>query len=699
MPNYLHTKIEFLKGVGPTKAELLNKELSIFTLGDILRHFPFRYEDRSKVIKIKNITNDLPYIQIKGTINSLRQEGHGKSKRLICFFHDGESSIELIWFKGIGYFEKYITLGKEYICFGKPNFFNGKYSIVHPELSEKKGEDLTKELSIVAIYPLTEMLKRRRVDSKFIRECIIQILQSHRFNITDYLPKGTIEYNNLISRELAFLNIHRPKDELLLKQAQVRIKFDEFFLLQFKMALLNTERKIKLNGFVFGNVGESFNQYYDDYLGFELTNAQKRVIKEIRKDMNTGHQMNRLLQGDVGSGKTIVALLTGLIAIDNGFQVCIMAPTEILAYQHYESISKETGNLPIDVAILTGSTTKGKRNALLERLKNGEINIIIGTHALIEDRVVYKNLGLAIIDEQHRFGVVQRSKLWKKNQIPPHVLVMTATPIPRTLAMTVYGDLDSSIIDELPKGRKPVRTILRNDNDRLKIMHFVKEEVDAGRQVYFVFPLIEESDKLDLKDLMNGYGMVTDHFPLPKYQIGLMHGKLRPDEKRQVMELFQKGITNILISTTVIEVGVNIPNASVMVIENAERFGLSQLHQLRGRVGRGSDSSYCILVGSRKLSANAKERLNAMVETSNGFEIAAKDLKIRGPGNIEGIEQSGILDLKLADIIKDEDLLLMAREACYKILDSDPNLDSPNHMILKKYLDSRNKRLGWSRIS
>lgn len=699
MAHFLSTKIEFLKGVGPSRGEALNKELKVFNFGDLLRHFPFRYEDRSSIHDIDAIRKDLPFIQIKGKLTNIRIEGSGKKLRLTCKLRDKTGEVELIWFKGVNYIHKILQLDTLYICFGKPSFFNGKYSVVHPEISTYNEQQVKHSIGLSPIYPLTETLKRRRIDSRWIKECIIPIVESPNYSIQEYLPKWIIERYALTSREVAYKEIHLPKDFSSLEKAQKRIKFDELFLLQFKMARLNKSRRSRLNGFKFSKVGSNFHTFYTEHLPFELTNAQKRVIKEIRKDLGSGFQMNRLLQGDVGSGKTIVALLTCLIAMDNGFQSCIMAPTEILATQHFHSIQELTQGMDVQICLLTGSTKKSERNKIHQSLEEGGIHILIGTHALLEDKVKYKNLGLAIIDEQHRFGVVQRSRLWSKNDSPPHVLVMTATPIPRTLAMTVYGDLETSIINELPKGRKPIKTILRNDNDRLKIMHFVKQEIDTGRQVYFVFPLIEESEKLNLKDLMNGYNMVVDHFPLPHYQIGLMHGRLKPDEKDAVMQRFKEGKTNILISTTVIEVGVNVPNSTVMVIENAERFGLSQLHQLRGRVGRGSESSYCILVGSRKLTSNAKERLQALVETNNGFEIAAKDLKIRGPGNIEGTEQSGILDLNLADIIQDEALMVSAREACDAILQSDPDLELPEHSILKQYLQRKDKSIGWSRIS
>lgn len=699
MAHFLHTKIAFLKGIGPTRGEALKKELGLVNFGDLLRHFPFRYEDRSTIHPINSIRKDLAHVQVKGKIRRIRTEGLGKKMRLVCTLHDPTGSIELIWFKGISYIQKILKHDTLYICFGKPNYFNGQYSMVHPEITEHSNELGVVPLGISPIYPLTETLRRRRIDSKLLKESVYFISHHPDFSIYEYLPSWIMERFLLIKRELAYKQIHLPGSYEQLELAQKRIKFDELFLLQFKMARLNKTRKAKLNGFIFKEVGENFLDFYSNKLPFELTNAQKRVLKEIRKDLGSGYQMNRLLQGDVGSGKTIVALLSCLLALDNTYQSCIMAPTEILAIQHFETISDLLKEVGIKVGLLTGSTKSTDRKSLLSELKNGDIHILIGTHALLEERVQYNNLGLAIIDEQHRFGVVQRSKLWAKNASPPHVLVMTATPIPRTLAMTVYGDLETSIIDELPKGRKAVKTILRSDNDRLKIMHFVKQEIDMGRQAYFVFPLIEESEKLDLKDLMNGYDMVVDHFPLPKYQVGLMHGKLKPEEKDAVMQSFKNGITDVLISTTVIEVGVNVPNASVMVIENAERFGLSQLHQLRGRVGRGSEHSYCILVGSHKLSSNAKERLQALVNTNNGFEIAAIDLKLRGPGNIEGTEQSGLLDLNLADIVKDEKLMMQARMACHTILEADPDLDLPEHKVLKQYLQRKDKTISWSRIS
>jgi ATP-dependent DNA helicase RecG len=699
MTDFKFTAIEYLKGVGPARAELLNKELDIFRFADLLKHFPHRYEDRSVIHTTKEITRELPFIQLKGTISNPVVQGVGKGKRLTATFRDSTGTIELVWFKGVAYMDKYLKLGVTYLCFGKPNYFNGKYNIVHPELTEfELGKD-SNLLGLHPIYPLTEKLKNRKIESRNLWTWARAIVQNPAFKMVEIIPESILRKYNLITREQAYKLIHNPKNYGDINEAQRRIKFEEFFLLQFKMARIMKGRKLNANGIIFKEVGENFNAFFKNNLPFELTNAQKRVIKEIRKDLGSGFQMNRLLQGDVGSGKTVVALMVALLAMDNGYQTCIMAPTEILASQHFISITNMLEGLGINVKLLMGSTTKSARKAIHAELQSGELNILIGTHALIEDEVVFQNLGLVIIDEQHRFGVAQRARLWKKNNVPPHVLVMTATPIPRTLAMTVYGDLDTSIIDELPAGRKPVRTVHRTDNDRFKIMHFAKEEIEKSRQIYFVFPLIEESAKLQLKDLMNGYDMVVDHFPLPTYQIGLLHGRLKPAEKEAVMNDFKNGRTNILIATTVIEVGVDVPNASVMIIENAERFGLSQLHQLRGRVGRGAEQSYCILVSSHKLSSNGRERLKAMVETNNGFEIAAKDLKLRGPGNIEGTQQSGILDLQLADIVKDDDILNEARQASMELVEDDPDLDKEANATLKLYLQHMASGKKWSRIS
>lgn len=673
---FFDTPIEFLKGVGPSKADVLKKELNIYTYGDLLRHYPFRYIDRTRFYRIGEITPDLQYIQLKGIIVDKQLIGEQRRKRLVATLQDERGShLELVWFQGIKFIEKHIHIGKEYIAFGKPNFFNNKANLPHPDLelvSEAKKEFQT---ALQPVYSSTEKLKLFFLDTKGIMRLVYNLLEQGANFIDEDLPEAPLEQYKLMSRRDALIQIHFPKDSKLLQRSQARLKFEELFFIQLRL-LFNKQIKKRLhNGSLFSVVGDNFNGFYTNHLPFELTGAQKRVIKEIRRDTNSGMQMNRLVQGDVGSGKTVVALMSMLLAIDNGFQACMMAPTEILATQHFHSISMMLKDMPVKVELLTGSTKKKQREKLFEELANGELKLLVGTHALIEDKVQFQNLGLVIIDEQHRFGVEQRAKLWQKNSSPPHILVMTATPIPRTLAMTLYGDLDVSVIDELPAGRKPIQTLHKFENHRLRLHGFLKEEIAKGRQVYIVYPLIEESEKMDYLDLMNGYEHITKSFPQPQYQVSIVHGKMKAAEKDFEMNRFKNGETHIMVATTVIEVGVNVPNASVMVIENAEKFGLSQLHQLRGRVGRGAEQSFCILMSSHKLSSEAKVRLDTMERTNDGFEISEVDLKLRGPGDLEGTQQSGVLDLRLADLAKDQQILIEARRCVEQILEEDPMLN------------------------
>ncbi len=693
--------IQFLKGVGPKRAELLNKELNIFTVNDLLRHFPFRYIDRTKFYKVNEIKEDFPNIQARGIISNFKTKGSGRKTYLTADFSDQTGTIELIWFKGINRIKQSLTSGKEYIIFGKPARYGRKINIAHPEIDIP--EDAGKKIgsSLQAVYPSTEKLVKNNFTSKVFRKIIAGILQSPDIKLPETLPAYIVKKYALLSYRDAVINIHFPKNAETLKRALYRLKFEELFYIQLNILKIKYGRKLKFKGFVFSEVGENFNCFYSEKLPFELTGAQKRVIKEIRKDFASGKQANRLLQGDVGSGKTLVALMLMLIAIDNGYQATLMAPTEILAQQHFKTISGFLEGMNLDIRLLTGSTKQSERRILHEDLKNGKINILIGTHALIEDTVIFKNLGLAVIDEQHRFGVAQRAKMWKKNINPPHIIVMTATPIPRTLAMTVYGDLEISVIDELPPGRKPIKTIHAYDGQRLRVFKFIKEQIQAGRQIYIVYPLIYESENFDYKDLEDGLESISRAFPPPEYAISVVHGRMKPEEKEKAMQLFVKGITNIMIATTVIEVGVDVPNASVMIIESAERFGLSQLHQLRGRVGRGADQSYCILMTSYKLSKEAKIRINTMVETNDGFKIAEVDMKLRGPGDTEGTRQSGIpFELKLADLSKDYKILETARHAADSTLSEDPELKQDKNQILVKQLKSlitRNKK--WGMIS
>ena len=699
--NPFQTPIEYLKGVGLNRAEVLKKELQIATFEDLLRHFPYKYIDRTRFYKIREIEPELPHVQVIVRLTSREILGERHTKRLVFQAQDDTGVMELVWFQGIKWIEKNLVPGKAYIIFGKPGFFNGKAQMAHPEIELYAPEILQRKgnLTLQPAYNSTEKLKQFTLDSKGIQKLVALLLEQFAKDIHENLPLYIINRFKLISRAEAYRNIHFPEDAATLNEARHRLKFEELFLLQLKLLKTKLHRTQKFKGNIFGTVGNYFNEFYHHKLPFELTNSQKRVLKEIRQDTQRGVQMNRLLQGDVGSGKTVVALMSMLIAIDNGFQTCIMAPTEILANQHYQTIKNLVGGDFVEVALLTGSTKKKARNVLHERLESGDLKILIGTHALIEDKVQYKNLGLVVIDEQHRFGVEQRARLWRKNSIPPHILVMTATPIPRTLAMTLYGDLDISVIDELPAGRKPIQTMHLYENQRLRMFGFMKQEIAKGRQIYVVYPLIQESEKLDLKNLQDGTDTMSREFPLPDYRISIVHGKLKAAEKDYEMQRFVKGETQIMVATTVIEVGVNIPNASVMIIENAERFGLSQLHQLRGRVGRGAEQSYCILMSSHKLSHDGRTRLNTMVKTNNGFEIAEIDLQLRGPGNIEGTQQSGVLDLKVANLVTDQELLIQIRHCVEGIFEVDPLLAAPENHILHHSLQPKEQGLSWDKIS
>ena len=699
--NPFQTPIEYLKGVGLNRAEVLKKELQIATFEDLLRHFPYKYIDRTRFYKIREIEPELPHVQVIVRLTSREILGERHTKRLVFQAQDDTGVMELVWFQGIKWIEKNLVPGKAYIIFGKPGFFNGKAQMAHPEIELYAPEILQRKgnLTLQPAYNSTEKLKQFTLDSKGIQKLVALLLEQFAKDIHENLPLYIINRFKLISRAEAYRNIHFPEDAATLNEARHRLKFEELFLLQLKLLKTKLHRTQKFKGNIFGTVGNYFNEFYHHKLPFELTNSQKRVLKEIRQDTQRGVQMNRLLQGDVGSGKTVVALMSMLIAIDNGFQTCIMAPTEILANQHYQTIKNLVGDDFVEVALLTGSTKKKARNVLHERLESGDLKILIGTHALIEDKVQYKNLGLVVIDEQHRFGVEQRARLWRKNNIPPHILVMTATPIPRTLAMTLYGDLDISVIDELPAGRKPIQTMHLYENQRLRMFGFMKQEIAKGRQIYVVYPLIQESEKLDLKNLQDGTDTMSREFPLPDYRISIVHGKLKAAEKDYEMQRFVKGETQIMVATTVIEVGVNIPNASVMIIENAERFGLSQLHQLRGRVGRGAEQSYCILMSSHKLSHDGRTRLNTMVKTNNGFEIAEIDLQLRGPGNIEGTQQSGVLDLKVANLVTDQELLIQIRHCVEGIFEVDPLLAAPENHILHHSLQPKEQGLSWDKIS
>jgi len=705
----LDSNIEFLKGVGPQRAETLKSELGIFTCRDLLYHFPFRYVDRTKFHKIRDVHNEGETVQFRGILRRLETLGEGRAKRLVGSLRDETGMMELVWFQSIHWLEKSLQVGKEYVVYGRVNEFNGRFNITHPEMEESAAEGMAPARTFDPVYPSTDKLTQKGLDAKGIRKLTRTLLDGiSPAEMNETLPDYLLAQFRLVGKWSAISNIHFPENQGELDAATRRLKFEELLFLQLRILQLRTRRKDSIRGFVFEKIGDFFNNFYQDKLPFELTGAQKRVVKEIRGDLAIGKQMNRLVQGDVGSGKTVVALMTMLMALDNGrpsdgerYQACLMAPTEILAQQHFASLTELVGDIGVNVGFLSGSIKGKKREVILQKLAAGEIHILIGTHALIEDWVQFKNLGISIIDEQHRFGVEQRAKLWRKNPDgPPHVLVMTATPIPRTLAMTLYGDLDISVIDELPPGRKPIETKHFNEHHRLRVQGFMKEEIAKGRQVYVVYPMIEETEKMDLQDLMSGFEALSRDFPPPQYHISIVHGKMKAADKEFEMQRFVRGETQIMVATTVIEVGVNIPNASVMVIENSERFGLSQLHQLRGRVGRGADQSYCLLVTSFKLSSDGRERIQTMVRTNDGFEISEVDLKLRGPGNIEGTQQSGMLRFLLADLARDGQILAAAREIATQILEKDPGLEAVEHGRLRAHLASEGKDAKvWSRIS
>jgi ATP-dependent DNA helicase RecG len=700
MQDFLDSNITYLTGVGPKRAELLSKELNIYTFRDLLYYFPYKYIDRTRFYTIAELDPDLPSVQIKGYIKGYYTEGHGKGKRLVADFQDETGTLKLIWFKGTKWITGSYTPGVEYIVFGKPGVFNGVVNIIHPEIeaSEKAAQRITSALQ--AQYSTTEKLKNQFVTSKTVSKLIGTLLKQIKFRIPETLPGYIVSGYHIMELHDALHKIHFPSNPAEMEKSRYRLKFEELFYIELNLLRFKTNRTRKYKGFVFSSVGNFFNTFYYNNLHFSLTEAQKKVMKEIRRDLGSGKQMNRLLQGDVGSGKTLVALMSMLIAIDNGFQACLMAPTEILANQHYETICKMVEGLGINVSLLTGSSKRSLRKTIDESLKDSSLNILIGTHALIEENVRFSNLGLVIIDEQHRFGVAQRARLWEKSLNPPHVLVMTATPIPRTLAMTLYGDLDVSVIDELPPGRVPVKTMHFTDSERNKVFGFLRNQIDEGRQIFIVYPLIQESEKMDYKNLEDGWDTISRVFPAPKYCISIVHGKMTPAEKEASMRLFREGYANILVATTVIEVGVDIPNASVMVIESTERFGLSQLHQLRGRVGRGADQSYCILMSSDKLSKEAATRIEVMIRTSDGFEIAETDLQLRGPGDIEGTMQSGIpFDLKIANLGKDGQIIEYVRNIAEGILARDPLLEDTRNLILKTEMNRLfSVKQSWSNI-
>ena len=697
----LLTPIEYLKGIGPSRGELLRKELNIHKYGDLMNLFPNRYIDRTRYYKINELQNTTAEVQVVGKIIHVKTVEFGKNqKRLVATYTDDTGQMELTWFQGIKWIRESLKLNEVYVIFGKTSNYNGQFSMAHPEMELLEEHKASLRSAMQPVYPSTEKLTQRGITNKVINKAMQQLFLEVKGQFIETLPNYLLEQLQLISKNEAMFNIHFPKSQDLLAKAQFRLKFEELFFIQLQLITKNLIRKHKIKGHLFDKVGANFTDFYSNHLPFELTHAQKRVIKEIRNDMGSNAQMNRLLQGDVGSGKTIVALMCMLLAKDNGFQSCLMAPTEILANQHFIGLTELAQDLNISIKLLTGSTPVSERRIIHEALENGTLDILIGTHALLEDKVKFHNLGLAVIDEQHRFGVEQRSKLWHKNQIPPHVLVMTATPIPRTLAMSLYGDLDISVIDELPPGRKAIQTVHRFDSNRLKVWKFLKDEIAKGRQVYIVYPLINESATQDYKDLMDGYESISRDFPLPQYSISIVHGQMKPAEKEAEMQRFVSGKTNIMVATTVIEVGVNVPNASVMVIESTERFGLSQLHQLRGRVGRGAEQSYCILMTGFKLGNDSKTRIETMCKTNDGFEIAEVDLKLRGPGDIMGKQQSGVLNLQIADLVKDRAILMLAREHALKLLKDDAAMAKPEHQKMKAiFMEISAKKNIWNYIS
>ena len=696
----LSNPIEYLKGVGPLRADMLKKELNLFTFRDLLEHFPYRHIDKTRVSKIRDIGYQTDFIQVAGKITGFQITGQGRSRRLVAELKDDTGSLELTWFQGINWISKSLDTGKSYLVFGKPGFFMGKPQITHPEMEELTPEKLGGRSFLEPIYPTTEKLKAKGLNGRNIGKLVANLfLVLQPAEVRENLPQGLMHKLQLAGRWEAYRNIHFPSSPAVHQDAMRRLKFDEFFMAQVRLGMIRSNRHRFSRGIVFDQVGNLFNSFYKEHLPFELTGAQKRVLKEIRTDTARGRQMNRLLQGDVGSGKTIVALMSMLLAADNGFQSCMMAPTEILAQQHYEGIGKLLKDLPVEVRLLTGSVKSAARKKILEETRNGTVHILIGTHALIEKDVQFSKLGLAIVDEQHRFGVAQRAQLWEKNAIPPHVLVMTATPIPRTLAMTAYGDLDYSVMDELPPGRTPIKTVHRYEHARPQVMDFIRTEIRKGRQAYIIFPLIEESEKLNYENLMKGYENVKAFFPEPQTYISMVHGKMNAQQKEVNMQRFVSNDTQIMVSTTVIEVGVNVPNATVMVIESTEKFGLSQLHQLRGRVGRGAEQSYCILLTGDAVSREARERISVMCSTNDGFLIAEKDLELRGPGDIEGTRQSGVLSFKLANLLADRDLLELAKTEAGDLLDNDPSLESADNQVLREFLMAQQGKTNWSKIS
>jgi ATP-dependent DNA helicase RecG len=694
----LDTPIEFLKGVGPQRAQLLQSELGIFTFKELLEHYPFRYLDRSTYHKIKDLPYVDNYVQIKGVIQSIKEIGTGRGKKMFARFSDETGSIDLVWFQGFQWIKPNLKLNTEYQVFGRAKIYGSSWNIPHPELTLLS--EITNKSGLQAFYNSTEKLNAKGLHSKGIEKLVGALLPQLKGKLSVNLPDWMLHEHHLISREAALFAIHLPDSEQIASKARFRLKFEELFFLQLEMLLRKENTGKKLKGYVFEEVGNHFSDFYENHLPFQLTNAQKRVIKEIRKDFLTGKHMNRLLQGDVGSGKTLVALLTMLIGIGNSFQAAIMAPTEILANQHFIAIKDFLSEMNIKVGLLTGSVKKKDRVLIHEQLMNGEMDILVGTHALLEDVVQFKNLGIVVIDEQHRFGVAQRAKMWRKNINPPHVLIMTATPIPRTLAMTFYGDLDVSVIDELPPGRKPISTIHKFESYRIRLFGFMKEQIALGRQIYVVYPLIKESETLDFNNLTEGFEAISRSFPKPQYQVSIVHGQMRPEDKDFEMQRFIKGETHIMVATTVIEVGVNVPNASVMVIESAERFGLSQLHQLRGRVGRGAEKSYCILMTGDKISKESIKRMEIMVQSNDGFEISEVDLQLRGPGDLMGTQQSGVLDLKISNLARDGQIVTLAREAAKKLLEEDPQFLLPEHQSLKEAIRViLKKKPNWGRIA
>lgn len=698
--SFLASPIEYLKGVGPLRADLLKKELEIFTFEDLLNHFPHRHIDKTTVSTISNINPTSDYMQVAGVLTDLTLTGSGRGKRLIGYIDDNSGIAELVWFQGISWVQKNLAVGSKYLVFGKTSFFNGKPQIVHPEIELFTPVKAGGKTFLEPVYPATEKLKARGLNGRQLAKFTYTLLeQMPRDTMAENLPEDILKRLQLIDRYTAYCNIHFPQRSQQYEAAVKRLKFEELFIAQVRLNLIRIQRNKNSIGVKFEKVGEQFNEFYNHHLPFTLTNAQKRVIKEIRTDVGSGHQMNRLLQGDVGSGKTMVALLAMLLAMDNGYQSCLMAPTEILAQQHYNGLKELLQAMHVNIVLLTGSIKSAARKKILQSLADGTTHIAIGTHALIEEVVVFNKLGLAIVDEQHRFGVAQRAQLWKKASIPPHVLVMTATPIPRTLAMTAYGDLDYSIMDELPPGRQPITTVHRTEMKRAQVMDFIRTEITKGRQAYIIYPLIEESEKLSYEDLMQGYEQVKSFFPEPKYLISMVHGKMDATQKDINMQRFVKGETNIMVSTTVIEVGVNVPNASVMAIESAEKFGLAQLHQLRGRVGRGSEKSFCILLTGSKVSNDGRERINTMCATNDGFVIAEKDLVLRGPGDITGTRQSGALNFKLASIVNDKEMLYLAKEEAANLCEEDNEINLAKNLPLRKYLQSQKQKTGWGKIS